>query len=289
MKNLKVREKDDGIRLVAFLYRVFNGLYSSKKLKKAIENNFCTVNHRTERFASFSLKAGDTVRFDCDAMQDLPRAQIQIEQNRILYEDDVLFIYNKPAGSTSDTDLALLFPDYVLIHRLDKETTGALLFAKNNTVKQALIELFRKFEVQKVYLALVDGVLEKKSGVIENYLGRITLEGKAEVRFGVVSRDKGKFAKTSWICEKQGPLAALVKCFPETGRTHQIRVHLKGLGAPILGDYRYAKQFLSSFQAKRCMLHALELSFIHPVTGKILKVEAPLPEDFKEAMKRVVL
>lgn len=289
MKKLKVSEQDDGIKLVAFLYRVFKGLYSSKKLKKAIENNFCTVNRRIERFASVSLKAGDTVSFDCDAMQDLPRAQIQIERSRILYEDEVLFIYNKPAGVTSDTDLALLFPAYFLIHRLDKETTGALLFAKNDTVRQALIELFRKFEVQKVYLALVDGVLEKKSGVIENYLGRITSSEKAEVRFGVVPRDKGKFAKTSWVCEKQGSKAALVKCFPETGRTHQIRVHLKGLGAPILGDYRYAKQFRSSFQAKRCMLHALALSFVHPVTGKILKVEAPLPEDFKQAMEKVVL
>jgi RluA family pseudouridine synthase len=288
MKSWRVSEKDSGLKLVSFLQEQFEGRYSSRKLKHSIENNLCKVNAVVERFASRRLKSGDRVQFDESSIVEVPAQVFEVDKSRILYEDESLLFYDKPAGLSSDeSGIALLFNTYFLVHRLDRGTTGVLVLAKSAGVKEVLIELFREFAVKKVYLALVDGVLEKKRGSIENYLGNVSTD-KNQARWDKVPKSKGKFAKTSWELVQQGPNAALVKCRPETGRTHQIRVHMKILGHPILGDYTYAKKYRCSYHAKRCMLHALTLSFPHPVTGKQIEVEAPLPEDFKLTMKKVL-
>lgn len=288
MKCWCVSKTDSEVKLVAFLREKLGDLYSTRKLKQAIENNLCFVNSTIERFASFRLKAGDRVQFDETAIQQMPPKVFVIENDRILYEDDALLLYDKPVGLTSDeTGLAALFSDLHLVHRLDRETTGVIMFAKTEDVKQSMVNLFRKFEVEKVYMALVDGVVEKDKGVIENFLGKVSTN-ENQVLWGVVPKKRGKFAKTLWELVRQGKQAALVRCHPETGRTHQIRIHMRGIGHPVLGDFRYARKFHCSYHAKRCMLHALKLSFPHPVTGKLLLVEAPLPWDFKQAMEMVL-
>lgn len=102
--------------------------------------------------------------------------------------------------------------------------------------------------------------------------------------WGSVSQEKGVAAATSWHVLKKGKQASLLQCFPETGRTHQIRVHLSGMGHPILGDHQYGKKFTCSYQAPRCLLHANKIGFIHPFLHKEIAIGAPMPEDFKDAM-----
>lgn len=288
MKKWKVAAADAGERLVNFVRAKVGDSYSARKIKQAIEHNHCKVNDYVERYASVKLKAGDVVQFNDSGLDVREARTFVVEKERILYEDETLFIYNKPAGITSDLKgLGTLFPGYILIHRLDRDTSGAIAFAKNRKTYRKMIDLFRDFQVKKAYIALVDGAVKGKEGVIENHIGLLSKQGD-EALWGVVSEKKGNYAKTRWNVEKRGKSATLVKCFPMTGRTHQIRVHLCGLGHPILGDFRYAKKFDCSYDPKRTMLHALELSFVHPETGERVAVKAPIPKDFKEAMKQVI-
>jgi RluA family pseudouridine synthase len=289
MKNWKVTEKESGIKLVAFLRSKLGDGFSSKKLKQAIEKNFCFVNGIIERFASFKLRSGDKVRFDDDALQDIPPIFFTVEKERILYEDETFLFYDKPAGLTCDAKgIVSLFRKFKLVHRLDRDTTGVIVLAKTEHAHQAMIALFKTMKVKKSYLALVDGVLKKKSGIIENYIGSIS-ENENQILWGVVSPKKGKIAKTAWELVVQGKTAALVKCTPITGRTHQIRIHMKELGHPILGDFQYSKKYRCSYHPKRSMLHAAKLSFPHPATGEILQIEASTPNDFKETMEKVLV
>ena len=198
-------------------------------------------------------------------------------------------IYNKPSGLTSDIKgLGRLFRDYEIVHRLDKETTGAIIFAKTREAATKIKELFKKHEIHKVYHVIVDGVPREKSGIIESHIGKIHATGDY-VLWGSVKAEHGREAKTSWRLIKPGKNASLIYCEPITGRTHQIRVHMKEMGFPVLGDYRYQRQFRCSYSPNRVMLHAASISFVHPITNKKIHVEAPTPEDFQAALDRVIL
>jgi 23S rRNA pseudouridine955/2504/2580 synthase/23S rRNA pseudouridine1911/1915/1917 synthase len=166
---------------------------------------------------------------------------------------------------------------------LDKDTTGALILAKQDAIFDAMVQQFKTKEVQKAYLALVDGVPQKESGTIENYLGKLkTWQGQS--LWGAVDPQQGLHALTHWKRLRKGPQCALVECIPVTGRTHQLRVHLAGMGHPILGDKQYGGGFRCPYPAQRTLLHAARLSFKHPVTQAPLMVEAPLPADFNNAI-----
>lgn len=216
---------------------------SLKAIKRAIEEHGCFVNGRPERFASYEVKVEDQIKFT-------PPKHTSIE---ILYEDKHLLIVNKPPFCLSQD-----FFGHKLVHRLDKETSGCLLLAKTPEIEKALVALFRERQVSKEYLALVEGV-PPATGVI-----REPIEGLS--------------AETGWRLEQKAP--SLIRCYPKTGRTHQIRIHLAWLGHPIWGDWRYK----SCKPAKRVMLHAAKIGFVHPVTKQWLSIEAPLPEDFREAL-----
>lgn len=285
-KHWIVSESQAGVRLVAFLSENLKGLFSSKKLKQALEHNACFLNGQPERFASVRLRPGDRIDFDC-AVLERPSSALLFEPARVLYEDEALFFYDKPAGMTSDTELKSLFPHYTLVHRLDRDTTGVILFAKTPAVWESLCEAFKRQEIDKTYLALVDGHLSQESGVIENYLGRLSEKGREPI-WGPVSKQKGKFAQTAWRSLRKGSKASLVECSPRTGRTHQIRVHLAGMGHSILGDTRYCQRFRCKEPALRCMLHAYVLGFKHPLSGEYIKVSAPLPTDFNRLLERVL-
>jgi 23S rRNA pseudouridine1911/1915/1917 synthase len=167
-----------------------------------------------------------------------------------------------------------------VVHRLDKDTTGAVVLAKSDRAYLALTRLFAEREVAKEYLALVQGVPPLRSGVIREPIGR---NPTVRVKMAVVTGTRGKPARTDWSVEEIfGKRAALVRCWPHTGRTHQIRVHLAHLGHPLLGDRLYGwKPRVSGHAApERVMLHAALLSFPHPADHRVLEFRAPLPEDF---------
>jgi len=163
-----------------------------------------------------------------------------------------------------------------IVHRLDKETSGCLVVAKNDLAHQGLSKQFAGRTLLKVYLALAAGHLTKKTGVIETEIARHPVHRK---KMAVVEKGRGRASTTDYRVLRELPGASLVECTLHTGRTHQIRVHLKHLGHPLLGDALYGRR--GSYE--RQMLHAWKLGFTHPRTGKWMEFQSPIPQDFVDA------
>lgn len=285
----KVLPEESGMKLQAFIKLKLDDSISARQIKQAIENNCCTVNTRIERFASYNVGTGDTVKLKMDIPQDKPVA-IKFEQNRVLFEDSNYLIYDKPANISSDSNEFLKtiqrkLPYLALAHRLDKDTTGVLIFAKNELALSAILALFKGRLINKEYIALVDGIPTKEKGRIDNLLGELK-RYQGQTIWGSVAT-KGLPAITDWEIKRKGKGVALINCYPKTGRTHQIRVHLSEMGNPILGDFQYGKRFLCVYKPARCLLHAAKVSFIHPTTGKAIEVSSPIPADFAEAIEKL--
>lgn len=276
-----VSPEESGLKLGDFIKLKMSSL-SAKKIKSTLERGACSVNGRIERFSSNVLGKGDLVVYQPPEEKSV----ISINQMGVLFEDDFLFIYNKPAGVTSDDPKFLKEVDklsavpLILLHRLDKETSGILLFAKTVQVQTLMIEMFRELKVKKKYKALVDGYFKTKAGRIENYLGKV---GGFHGQSLWGSTKEGKKAITEWQAIGEGEGATLVQCMPITGRTHQLRVHLSEMGHPILGDLLYGRKFACKYKPKRCMLHASFIEFEHPKLKKTLLVEAPIPNEMEIA------
>jgi RluA family pseudouridine synthase len=271
-------------KLIHFLQSCLDPSPSGKVLRKALEANLCRVNGKVERFGSAEVEKGALVELS-DEWDALPSENIL--SLPILYEDEFLLIVNKPAGWVcTDENCQKAFGAHsMLVHRLDKETTGLLLIAKTKQARSAMIELFKTHQIEKLYFAVVDGVPSKDQGVQESFLTKVgTFEG--QTRYG--SRSTGQFAKTYWKVLAKGKQAALLACQPVTGRTHQIRVHLAELGHPILVDRQYASRFKCSYFAKRPLLHAARLKFKHPLIDKVVDVEQKPPADFQQAVKELI-
>lgn len=238
-----------------------------------IEQKRCTVNGRLETFSTHPLKAGDEIVLDTNSSAALLKPHL-------LWEDEWLRVFDKPAGLIcSPNNFTGL-----LVHRLDKETSGVILVSKTKKFIELMIDLFRQKLVDKTYLALVDGIVKGKQGVITS-----RLEAKHRYQGQTVygSGKRGQMAETHWKTLSLGDKATLVECRPITGRTHQIRVHLKEAGHPILGDTQYARHFQCPYRAQRHLLHAHKISFPHPLTREQLCVEAPIPSDFLEAFGKL--
>jgi RluA family pseudouridine synthase len=276
-----VGPEDSGLKLLDFLKINLEEEYSGKQIKRWIENKNCRLNGKVERFAAVVVGRGDRIEF---LVGDEP-VKGTLDKSRVLYEDNDLLIYDKPSGIASDDPKFLRsFSPNLLVHRLDKETSGALIFAKSAAVKEIMIERFREKRVQKEYLALVDKVPSQQSGRIENSLAKIR-EFHGQAIWGVVDEGKGSHALTEWERLKIGPQAALLLCRPLTGRTHQIRVHLSAMGHPILGDTQYGHEFKCTYHAPRCLLHAHRLEFDHPTQKKRVAVEAAIPSEMQAAIE----
>jgi len=283
MKKLSVRvgRQEKGMKLLAFFREKAPGLSSVKMLKRAIDEKFCTINGKIECFSTHPLKEGDLVELDLSFLSK-EKKPITID---VLYEDEDLIICNKPAGIVSESkNFQGLAKEIFLVHRLDKETSGCLILAKSAAAKQKMIELFEAKKVRKFYLAIVDGIVKKDHGRIENYLGKVHAY-QGQVIYGKCAQSKGQKAITEWKCLKRGAKACLLLLKPLTGRTHQLRAHLLEIGHPILGDHQYSRNFSCPFRPKRHLLHAWRLFFPHPHKEEEIKVEAPLPLDFREALK----
>jgi 23S rRNA pseudouridine1911/1915/1917 synthase len=286
-----IETPDVGTRLDVFLTRQRPD-FSRSRLQALLKNGAVTVSGRLEK-ASWILRAGDAVVFtppEAVAPAVVAAEEIPLD---ILYEDESLLVLNKPpdivvhpgAGNASGTLVNALLHHCGglsviggverpgIVHRLDKETSGCLVVAKNDAVHRDLAAAFASRSVQKTYVALVEGVPRFPHGQIEAPIGRHPIHRQ---KMAVV--DDGRPAHTSYrLLGSEGKLA-LVECQPHTGRTHQIRVHLKHLGHPVAGDPVYGHRH----RFTRHMLHAWKLEFTHPALRKKVAFCAPLTADFPE-------
>lgn len=198
---------------------------------------------------------------------------------RVIFEDSQILVIDKPAGLVSED-----IKSGLLVHRLDKDTSGLLLLAKTEKALENLQEQFSGREVKKEYLALVHGQITE-SRLIDAPIMR---NPKIYNKF-VVDKD-GKLAATRFEPVKIFDNYTLIKCFPLTGRTHQIRVHLKYINHPIVSDFQYAGRKIYKLDSEWCprqFLHAAKIGFYHPETKEWVEFESPLPKDLEEALIKI--
>jgi 23S rRNA pseudouridine1911/1915/1917 synthase len=291
-----------GRRLDVFLASVLQR--SRNKVQALLKQGCVSLRPATAKAeASYRLRAGDSVlvRSPAKELPAHPEPAGEAIPLEIIYEDDVLLALNKqpglvvhPAvGHWSGTLVNALvhhlgtglarrggLERLGLVHRLDKDTSGIMLIAKTDAVHERLGRLFAQREVEKVYRALCWGVFHRPYGECRGPIGRHPVQRK---KMAVMKNPgRGRSAWTDYRVVRQGKSGAEVECLLHTGRTHQIRVHLSHLGHPIWGDLVYGSQHKLSdgFKPPRQMLHAVRLKIAHPVTGRTLCLEAPLPGDY---------
>jgi 23S rRNA pseudouridine1911/1915/1917 synthase len=294
-----VSAKDAKVRLDQFLAKRLPE-HSRSRLQQLIRGGFVRLNGGTSRPRQI-VRAGDKI----DLIEPPPeKVDIQTEAIPldVLFEDDDLIVINKPAGMTvhpgagqrEHTLVNALLSHCAglsavggkerpgIVHRLDKETSGCLVVAKNDMAHRELSKQFAARTVEKVYLALVAGKLRKPAGVIDEKIGRHPVHRKRMQ----VSPHRGRTARTEYRVIRSSDAASLIECRLHSGRTHQIRVHLHHLGHPVLGDKVYGPRFAKNFP--RQMLHAWKLGFRHPRTSQWKTFEASLPVDFDIAVKLTI-
>jgi 23S rRNA pseudouridine1911/1915/1917 synthase len=273
--------------------------FSRTRLQQLIRDGFVRLNGKTGR-PSDRVRTGDRVDL-CEPPPEKIENQPETIPLDILFEDEDLLVLNKPAGlvvhpgaghreHTLVNALLSHCPNLSgiggkerpgIVHRLDKDTSGCLVVAKNDEAHRGLSLQFGGRTVEKIYLALVSGKLRPSEGVIEE---KITRHRVHRQRMAATS-SRGRDAKTEYRVVDEGKNASLIECRLHSGRTHQVRVHLHHLGHPVLGDKVYAPKLARGFP--RQMLHAWKLGFQHPCAGDWRSFEAPLPEDFRNALSGV--
>ena len=311
---LLITEEDAGSRLDIVLTKLLPELTRSN-LKKIIELNQVKINNIIINSPSKKLKINDNIEINL-----IPKQEIKIEPYKtklnIVFEDKDILVINKPAGMVvhpgagnyTETLVNALIYKYKklsdlngstrpgIVHRIDKETSGLLVVAKNNSAHAHLGKQFNDHSITRTYQALVWGVLRPLSGRIETLIGR----SRKNRQLMSVTEITGKKAVTNYSTLKvfdikDIPKISFVECQLETGRTHQIRVHMAYKGNSLLGDQQYGKKNLKfkklneEFAEKlkvlnRQALHAKNLGFIHPTTNKFISFESELPADFKKIL-----
>jgi 23S rRNA pseudouridine1911/1915/1917 synthase len=276
-------------------------------LKRLIEEGHIRVDGKIVK-ATHSPRAGERVIVHWPEPKS---AEAQPEEMAldILFEDDSLLVLNKPAGlvvhPSAGHDEHTLVNALLhhcrgslsgiggvarpgIVHRLDKETSGCLVVAKNDETHLALSKQFSERRVEKIYNAIVCGEIARENGEIRAAIARHPSHRK---RMAVRDDDSGRAAHTQWRVLEKLNGATFVEAHIFTGRTHQIRVHFQFLGYPLAGDKTYgARQNTrlaeaTGYEASRVMLHALSLAFVHPRTEKKMNFHTPLPADFEKALK----
>jgi 23S rRNA pseudouridine1911/1915/1917 synthase len=272
---------------------------SRRKAREVIEKGQVSLSGQTVREPGRRVEPGAEIRWDPNRPA-LPRARISLP---LLHQDESLLIVDKPAGLLTvptsadahheDTALARV-KDFVqhltprrpfvgVVHRIDRDTSGAVAFALSAAAREALRALFKEHRIERRYAALVEGEPAHDQGVVDRPLHETYEGGKRRVAKG---NEPSVPAVTRYTVRERFAGAALLDVELETGRQHQIRVHLAHVGLPILGDpvYNPRKGRPAIGATPRQMLHARILAFVHPVTGETVRVESPLPEDFRAAL-----
>ncbi len=299
-------------RLDIYLAEVFS--ITRTKIKSAIENGYITVDGKNVK-PSFKVKKGMSIKGGIPEEEPLSLEPQKISLH-ILYEDEFIMAINKPAGMVvhpsfghregtlvnailgyleekreiKESHISLnpfqaqdiQNPSYLrpfIVHRLDKGTTGVILVAKDTKTQEMLSALFKDRRLTKVYRAITEGKIGNDSLTIEGNIGRHPIERKKMA----VLKSGGREALTTIKVLKRLRDYTYIEAYPKTGRTHQIRVHLAHIGHPIVGDEVYGKR--SQHATARPMLHAFRIVFVHPVTGKDIDIEAPVPDDMLSFLK----
>jgi len=296
-------EDTNCIRIDAFCHAL-HPEFTLSKIRKIIKDCRVTLNEEKVK-PNKKLHINDIISIDLH----FPEESLPQKENlnlQILYEDEYLAMINKPPNITVHPapgnyqgtivhGILYQFKELSLkggveragiVHRLDKETSGVLLVAKNEMIAEKLSALFQKRLIKKVYQGVQQGILKEKSGTVSEPLGRsLSNRTKMAIRY-----DKGREAETAYkvLQESERYRLSFTEFYPKTGRTHQIRVHAKFLNCPILGDKKYSsgKHPFHSL-VTRHLLHAYKMSFIHPVTKKEIQVTAPHFEEFSCFLKKI--
>ena len=296
MIELQVTPERAGLRLDRFLALELSD-FSRSRLQALITDGCVKLNDAQPRTREL-VRAGDLVQLEVPALEKI-EAVAEAIPFPILFEDDDLIVLGKPAGMVVHPGAgnqehtlvnALLNHCQTLsgiggkerpgiVHRLDKETSGCLVVAKNDLTHRNLSKQFAARTLKKTYLALVAGRLKKQSGTIDAPIARHPIHRQ---RMSISRTSRGRSAMTEYRVVRSGQEMSLVECALHSGRTHQIRVHLHHLGNPVLGDKLYAAKTAKRFP--RQMLHAWRLGFTHPRSGEWRDFEAPLPQDFRDVL-----
>lgn len=278
MAQFNILKEFDNMSLRNFLKEKFEG-YTTREIESFLNRNGCKVNQSIERFGSKKLRQGDKV-FVYEKL--LAKKDTQEQKIDILFQDDDLIIINKPDGlSSSKKDLEkALKVEVFVVHRLDKLTSGVLIIAKNASMQKSMEKLFFNKEVEKEYFAVTQGKVKGSSGKIDE-----PLKLKKRYEGGVIYETTrfGKEAITLWQKKESSAKASYLLLQPQTGRTHQIRVHLSSIGHPIIGDPIYGSE--GDLHHTKMMLHAYKVHFIHPRNGKHLVIIAPSPKAMSTMVK----
>ena len=300
MENLyfTIEEEFEGERIDKYL-SMFIDSFSRSYLQKLIDNNDILVNNNKVK-SSYKLKVDDniSVTIKDNIIPDIKPENIPLD---ILYEDKDVIVVNKPkdmvvhpaAGHYEGTlvnalmyhcgdDLSgingVLRPG--IVHRIDKNTTGSLIACKNDKSHKSIADQLKEHSIKRKYHAIVHGVLKEDEGTIKTYIGR---NPNDRLKMAVVTIG-GKEAITHYKVLKRYKDYTYVECELETGRTHQIRVHMAHINHPILGDDLYSNR-KSSYKLNGQCLHAKILGFMHPVSNEYIQTDAPLPEYFEHLLK----
>ena len=299
MKQYIVKSNEAGKRIDAYVSSIENEI-SRTAAQRLIEEEIILVNGEKTK-ASYKVQENDIIEIGENKPKEieLKAEDIPIE---IIYEDEDIIVVNKPKGlvvhpavgnpdGTLVNAIMAICKDSLsgiggeirpgIVHRLDKDTSGILIIAKNDTAHINLSEQIKNHEVEKTYIALVRGIVKENEATINMPIGRSTKDRKK-----MAVNKNGKNAITHFKVLNRYEKYTLLEIKIETGRTHQIRVHLSHIGYPIIGDYTYSNG-KNEFGVMGQCLHAKELEFKHPITGKEMKLEAELPQYFNEILQQL--
>lgn len=297
--NFIIAEDTQGLRLDKFLSQM-NETISRTQIQRLIDDEQVLVNGRKEK-ASYRLEAGDEIVCEIpspQALQVIPEA-IPLD---IIYEDADVIVINKPQGMvvhpangnyTGTLVNALLYHCRDLsgingvlrpgiVHRIDKDTSGLLVVAKNDMAHQNLAQQIQEHNVKRIYIALVHGNILEPGGIIEAPIGRSLSDRQ---KMAVVMKNSKEAVTEYFVLERLGQYT-LVECKLKTGRTHQIRVHMAFINHPVVGDPKYGHK-KEEIKLKGQALHALKIAFEHPRTGERLEFSADPPKIFLETLKEL--
>jgi RluA family pseudouridine synthase len=310
--NFIVTKEDVGQRMDHYVLNKMNDdksfQISRKTVKKMIDNGDVFLNRHRAKITTITLALNDQISIKVKPsslkQKDLQVDLVLEEKKHILYEDASIIVLNKPSGiptqGTLDPTRDHLFAavqrflkirspmreTYVgLHHRLDRDTSGVVLMTKKRSVNKDVGDMFKNHEALKEYIAIChkNPSWDKKRWITKNYVDR---SQEHRMKMEIVNSG-GDLAITSFKVLREYDEFVLVEAKPKTGRMHQIRLHLSSIGMPIVGDAIYTpfeKDKALSFRTPRCLLHAFRLTFPHPVSKKLLSIEAPMPKDFESLL-----
>lgn len=296
---LLVAQQHDGMRIDAYLRE--NTEFSRSRIAALMLEGAVAVNGKVQQKPSFKVCAGQTIMLRVPQVKDVDIVAQDIPID-ILYQDADVVIVNKPCGmvvhpaaGNEDGTLvnALLYHVKDLsgiggemrpgiVHRLDKDTSGLILIAKNDRAHAILSDQFKERSMEKHYRAVAFGNFQQESGLIDAPIARHPVDRK---KMAIVA--DGKPSQTEWSVLERLRGATYLDVHLLTGRTHQIRVHMHSIGHPLLGDPIYAPNLKTSVRIPRLMLHAYSLAFTHPVSGEWMEFQAPLPEQFEITIEKL--